>query len=255
MADVTLTYKGATIAELDDSGSKTIRTAGKFCEGDIGVEYVKPSGGYTVDQIAQQGYPIGAIELSVTTVGESCFQRRNQITSVRAPNATYLATNAFMFCPSMVSLFAPNAELGQNAAGNCTSLTEAVVKGARSFQTYIFRADSALAVCDWTGSVGIGKEDFTGCSSLATVILRSPTIVVLGNINAFNNTPFSSGGTGGTIYIPKSLYDHLGDGTAQDYQAATNWATVHGYGTITWAQIEGSSYETQYADGTPIPTE
>lgn len=45
MADVTLTYKGATIAELSDSGSKTLRTAGKFCEADIGVEYVKPSGG------------------------------------------------------------------------------------------------------------------------------------------------------------------------------------------------------------------
>lgn len=255
MADVTLTYKGATIAELDDSGSKTIRTAGKFCEGDIGVEYVKPSGGYTVDQLAQQGYPIGAIELSVTTVGESCFQRRNQITSVRAPNATYLANSAFMYCTSMVSLFAPNAVLGSHAAGYCTSLTTAVVKGANYFLAFIFRFDSALAVCDWTGSVGIGNEDFTGCSSLATVILRSPTIVALGNINAFNNTPFSSGGTGGTIYIPKSLYDHLSDGTSLDYKAATNWSTMDGYGTITWAQIEGSIYETQYADGTPIPTE
>ena len=45
MADVTLTYQGATIAELDESGSKTLRTAGKYCEADIGVEYVKPSGG------------------------------------------------------------------------------------------------------------------------------------------------------------------------------------------------------------------
>jgi len=45
MADVTLTYKGATIAELSDSGNKTLRTAGKYCEADIGVEYVKPSGG------------------------------------------------------------------------------------------------------------------------------------------------------------------------------------------------------------------
>lgn len=44
MADVTLTYKGATIAELNDSGSKTIRTAGKFCEADIALAYVKPSG-------------------------------------------------------------------------------------------------------------------------------------------------------------------------------------------------------------------
>ena len=45
MADVTLTYKGSTIAEMDASGSKTLNTAGKYCEGDIGVSYVKPSGG------------------------------------------------------------------------------------------------------------------------------------------------------------------------------------------------------------------
>ena len=45
MADVTISYKGATIATMDDSGSKTLGTSGKYCEGDIGVEYVKPSGG------------------------------------------------------------------------------------------------------------------------------------------------------------------------------------------------------------------
>lgn len=45
MADVTLTYKGSTIAEMNASGSKTLKTAGKYCEGDIGVSYVKPSGG------------------------------------------------------------------------------------------------------------------------------------------------------------------------------------------------------------------
>lgn len=45
MADVTLTYKGSTIAEMDASGSKTLKTSGKYCEGDIGVSYVKPSGG------------------------------------------------------------------------------------------------------------------------------------------------------------------------------------------------------------------
>lgn len=37
MADVTLTYKGSTIAEMNASGSKTLKTAGKYCEGDIGV--------------------------------------------------------------------------------------------------------------------------------------------------------------------------------------------------------------------------
>lgn len=45
MADVTLTYKGSDILELSDSGSATLKTGGKYCEDDIAVEYVKPSGG------------------------------------------------------------------------------------------------------------------------------------------------------------------------------------------------------------------
>jgi hypothetical protein len=90
-------------------------------------------------------------------------------------------------------------------------------------------------------------------SVLNLLIFRSTDIVSLANTNAIaNQTKFSSGQSGGTIYIPKSLYDHLGDGTALDYKAATNLSTIDGYGTITWAQIEGSIYETQYADGTPI---
>ena len=44
MADVTLTYKGATIAELSESGSATLETAGKYCEADISLEYIKPGG-------------------------------------------------------------------------------------------------------------------------------------------------------------------------------------------------------------------
>lgn len=47
MADVTLKYKGATIGELSESGNKTIKTAGKYCEDDILLEYVKPQGGGT----------------------------------------------------------------------------------------------------------------------------------------------------------------------------------------------------------------
>lgn len=45
MADVTLKYKGATIGELSETGNKTIETAGKYCEADISLEYVKPQGG------------------------------------------------------------------------------------------------------------------------------------------------------------------------------------------------------------------
>ena len=60
MADVTLTYKGNTILSLEDSATKTIKTGGKFCEGDIGVSYVKPSGDEVYAMISAT-YPAGSV--------------------------------------------------------------------------------------------------------------------------------------------------------------------------------------------------
>ena len=45
MADLTLKYKGNPIVELSESGTKTLKTGGKYCEDDITVEYAKPAGG------------------------------------------------------------------------------------------------------------------------------------------------------------------------------------------------------------------
>lgn len=58
MADVNITYKGASIATMNASGTKTLETGGKFCEGDIDISYTKPSSGIT---------PSGSI--SITTNG------------------------------------------------------------------------------------------------------------------------------------------------------------------------------------------
>ena len=41
MADVEIKYKGASITALDASGTKTLKTAGKYCEDDITVSYTK----------------------------------------------------------------------------------------------------------------------------------------------------------------------------------------------------------------------
>ena len=48
MAGVDIKYKGSSIASIQGSGSKTLKTQGKYCEGDILVDYAKegitPSG-------------------------------------------------------------------------------------------------------------------------------------------------------------------------------------------------------------------
>lgn len=129
-----------------------------------------------------------------------------------------------------------------------------VLPAITTTQTNVFRNSNKTEVFDLgSGLVSLVAYCFSSSTILNTVILRGSTNVVpMVNITAFNDTPFASGKAGGTIYIPKALYDHLGDGTSLDYKAATNWSTVDGYGTITWAKIEGSQYENYYAGGTPI---
>lgn len=45
MADVTVKYKGSTIAEMSEESTKTLKTSGKYCEDDITVSYVPPTSG------------------------------------------------------------------------------------------------------------------------------------------------------------------------------------------------------------------
>ena len=45
MSDLTIKYKDQPRGEMTDTGTKTLKTAGKYCEGDISVEYAKPAGG------------------------------------------------------------------------------------------------------------------------------------------------------------------------------------------------------------------
>lgn len=146
---------------------------------------------------------------------------------------------------------------------NCVSLDNAYCLGGSGITTvvlpaleyvssngFFFSGTSNMTALDIgssfsTESYGIRSNAINGASALTTLILRKTTgIVPLQSLNAFNGTPFKSGGSGGTIYVPSSLISA--------YQSATNWATINGYGTITWTAIEGSQYETHYADGTSI---
>lgn len=136
-----------------------------------------------------------------------------------------------------------------------TKITSATIKNSTLLYASAFEGCTNLKTVDYS-QPGIGLFNrgniFKNCTKLDTLILRSTTLGKMIYNNCLSGTPFASGGTGGTIYIPKVLYDELGTGSANDYKAASNWSTYDGYGTITWAQIEGSQYENYYADGTPI---
>lgn len=167
-------------------------------------------------------------------------------TSIRKYAFSYIETG------NLWKIYGPNVTyIGQNAFRHSRYLEEAHFPALTSFEgtNYIFvmptgtSGTRALKLIDW-GECNISGHWAEYCANLKTIILRKTSVATLSSVSqAFGGTPFASGGSGGTIYIPKSLYDHLGDGTASDYKAATNWSTLDGYGTVTWAKIEGSEYE------------
>ena len=142
-----------------------------------------------------------------------------------------------------------------NAMGFNTALTVAVCPALTDKTGYDqYRGCTSLVSADFGANLQkLDNWTFENCPALNTLILRrSNAITAMQGTSALSQTCFGSGKSGGTIYIPQSLYDHLGDNSALDYKHASNWSTFEGYGTITWAKIEGSYYETHYADGTVI---
>lgn len=194
----------------------------------------------------------------ITVPSYVCFRYSGGIKGCRFPNATLISDQAFYLAGLTGTFFAPKAKLGRECLYG-TKITTCI-SGAGTSSISQLRPlgkyeTAGLTTVDLTfsTSAGLSGEMFSGQSNFVTLILREEVIYPMYGVSAFGGTPFASGGSGGTIYIPKALYDHLGDGTALDYKAATNWSTIDGYGTITWVQIEGSQYDGYYADGTAIP--
>ena len=246
---------------------------------------VVPPTGYSFDQISSNNYgDVGTMTLNTAFVKPYTFIGCTGITSVYAPNTTHFKARAsqttgdgmyvFAYCTNLVSIYFPLLTqpgsggyqfayctklttayhplgfIGQHMFHGCTALKVFANQATGTMNGNCFYGCTALETIDLKTNK-LNSNEFNGCTKLNTIVLRNASVVTLGSTNNFTNTPFASGKAGGTIYIPKSLYDCLGTGTT-DYKAATNWSTIDGYGTITWAQIEGSIYETQYADGTPI---
>ncbi|MBR6354256.1 MAG: leucine-rich repeat protein, partial [Paludibacteraceae bacterium] len=246
---------GALVAQTSD----TVTTNDTYDTTLINSLTVNVSGGVSLDDIANRAIS-GDIVLTVAPKAYAFYVCEN-LTSVTLIGNTNqcVGTNAFQNCTGLTSVFG-RLGFSNHSFSGCTSLRTAVITNDASIYgngINAFAGCTALESVDITHRLNEGLTSafpasfFQNCTNLETLILRQAAIYTLGNINVFNGTPFAEGGTGGDIYIPKTLYDALGTGT-NDYEATTNWSTIDGYGTITWRAIEGSYYETHYADGTVI---
>ena len=244
------------VTELE-SGTKSITENGTgiSVSGYSAVDVnVSGGGGISVDEMAAHTGPSGDITITTATVQERAFMS-TPITGVTLTTRTSIPSMCFNGCSSLVYV-ASSSVTGMSGNQNflgCTSLTTINLPNITALAGNAFQGCTSLQVFDLPKLTSLNyARCLYGCSNLKTIVLRSTSVVPINN-DCLTNTPFGSGGSGGTIYIPESLYNALGTGT-NDYKATANWSTYDGYGTITWAKIEDSYYETHYADGTTIPT-
>lgn len=167
---------------------------------------------------------VSLAQFNVITNCQSMFWGCTSLKNVNLPALSRLVSYTFRGCTSLEAI-------------NLPSVTRTEPDGLRDC--------TSLKSVDFTKQVTIaGGETFRGSTKFSVLILRYNGVCPLSTINNFTATPFASGGTGGTLYVPQALI--------ASYQSASNWSTILGYTNNQILPIEGSIYETQYADGTPI---
>ena len=241
------------------------------------------STGMTVDQWAQTGATGEVILDSATTIRAGAFNRAT-LTSISSDTVTKINTYAFSNATSLQHISFPNVtEIGDYAFEKVNALYVAHFPKLTKTGTYLFHqtrygwnpetAGNRRLIVVMPKVSNLGTWNFRQCvmdavdlgpsctaiksgtfyyntmagdvnkEFIKTVILRSTTLAPAADRDAVRNIH--------TVYIPQVLYDHLDDGTSSDYNAATNWVTDKALRTF--YPIEGSIYETAYADGTPCP--
>ena len=218
----------------------------------------------TPETMCQKTQPSGDIVIGgdVVNISEYTFYGYSGITSVLSHNTGIVNSAAFQECASLETVhFTSASQINANAFRRNPALLHGVFETAKlqNGAQYCFGYCAKLKKLDFgENTTLLPGAAFEGSSLFDTLILRTNVpcrLYRLGNAwHPFSSTTFKQGGSGGTLYIPKTLYDHLGDGTELDYLADSSWNQIlsSSWGNNQVLPIEGSPYEHYYADGTPI---
>lgn len=174
----------------------------------------------------------------ITTVGVGAFLACQALTAIDLPNVTQVKRNAFEACARLSTINLPkvtelDGEVFLNAAIQQADFPLVTTIGERCFKTTsnltsanlplvtalpadAFR-NSAIRTADFAAVTNINRTAFTDCTSLETLIIRTPSVCVISDISvALRGSKIASGT--GYIYVPDNLVD--------SYKAATNWVAL-----------------------------
>jgi hypothetical protein len=126
-----------------------------------------------------------------------------------------MGTYVFYGCTKLASFIAPLLNAISVFVFYNTGLTSLTLPSATSVGMHAVRVCKSLTTVDLAVCKSIAATAFEGDSLLTTVIIRTPSVCSIANVNVFQNTPIASGT--GYVYVPDNL--------VSSYKTATNWST------------------------------
>lgn len=227
---------------IEGGTSVRLCTAGKYCDRDIIVTAEGGSGGTELEDMLVGGIAketlteytnervtlvrdyifngfsnLQAVNIpNVETVGIYAFNGCSNLTEIDLPKCTAIGSSSFQACKALTKVNAPLLRtIGSYAFSNALKLFDVNVPLVTNIERQGFYYCTALEKLDFSLLDTIDLYSFTNSRKLNTVIIRTPSVCSLQNINAFNNTLIASGT--GYVYVPSELID--------SYKSATNWST------------------------------
>lgn len=174
----------------------------------------------------------------ITTVGQCAFLGCQALTAIDLPNVTEIKRNAFESCTRLQTINLPKVTMferdvfvnsaiqqadfplvttiGTSCFNMAKNLTSANLPLITDLPAGTFR-NSTIRIADFSAVTNINRTAFTDCTSLETLIIRTPSVCVISDISiALRGSKIASGT--GYIYVPDDLVD--------SYKTATNWVAL-----------------------------
>lgn len=185
MADVTIKYKGANIATMDASGTKTLETSGKYCEGDVQVVYADPE------------KPTQSKTVTPTASGFTVSPDSGKVLSSVVVNGD-------------ADLIASNIRSGKNIFGVDGTLVEGITPSGNKAITATTSTQTGIDVTDYaTVSVAPTPSETKSVTTNGDVTPTSGKLLSKVTVNVPTGTARSASDltvSGATVTVPAGLY-------------------------------------------------
>ena len=204
MSEVNINYKGSTIATMDASGTKTLQTSGKYCEGNVEVVYTRPS----APTPTYQTKSVAPTENTQTVTPDGGYDALEQV-NVGAISSTYVGSGITRRSSS--SLTASGATVTAPAGYYETQATKSVASGTAGTPTASKGTVSNHSV-SVTPSVTNTTGYITGSTKTGTAVTVSASELVSGSETKTEN------GTYDVTNLASLIVNVAGGGSSKNVQ-------------------------------------